>query len=97
MKKPVFERMIRETTYYYPSQIDRVIGLCLRTGLNKSEVMRVALESFLRFNGLRDDEFRFLASDIEEEMVAEYREEFMRPFVEMMGEREEIKESENTD
>ena len=80
------ERMIRETTYYYPSQIERTVELCLRTGLNKSEVMRIALEGFLRFNGLRDPEFRFLASDIEEELLAEYREDFLRPFVEMMGE-----------
>ena len=48
--------------------------------------MRIALESFLRFHGLRDPEFRFLASDLEDELVAEYREDFMRPFVEMTGE-----------
>jgi len=103
MRKAIFERMVRETTYFYPSQIERVVALCLRTGLNKSEIMRIALESFLRFNGLRDPEFRFLASDIEEELIAEYREDFLRPFVEMMGdnkrqertndERQESKES----
>jgi len=51
-------------------------------------------ESFLRFNGLSDPEFKFLASDIEGEVPAEYREDFMRPFVEMMGEseRQESKE-----
>jgi hypothetical protein len=41
--------------------------------------MRATLESFLRFNGLRDREFRFLASDIEEELIAEYREDFILP------------------
>jgi len=85
--------MVRKTTYYYPSQIERVVALCLRRGLNKSEVMRIALESFLRFNGLRDPGFRFLASDIEEELLAEYREDFMRPFVEMMGEKNEGQKS----
>jgi hypothetical protein len=89
MRKAIFERMVRETTYFYPSQIERTVALCLRTGCNKSEVMRAALESFLRFHGLRDPGFKFLASDIEEELIAEYREDFMQPFVEMLGEKEE--------
>jgi hypothetical protein len=94
MRKAIFERMVRETTYFYPSQIQRIVALCLRMGCNKSEVMRAALESFLRFNGLRDPEFRFLASDIEDELIAEYREDFMRPFVEMLGQRKGKKKGE---
>jgi len=94
MRKAIFERMVRETTYFYPSQIERAVALCLRTGCNKSEVMRAALESFLRFHGLRDPGFKFLATDVEEELIAEYREDFMRPFVEMSDQKEEKKKGE---
>jgi len=97
MRKAIFERMVRETTYFYPSQIERTVAVCLRTGCNKSEVMRIALESFLRFHGLRDPEFRFLASDVEGELIAEYREDFMQPFVEMLGEGKKKGDEEEMD
>lgn len=32
-RKPVRYRMVRETTYYYPSQIERAETLCLQYGL----------------------------------------------------------------
>lgn len=49
--------------------------------------MRFALEAYLRYFGLRDSELKFLTGDVEEEKAAEYRDEFMRPFVEAMEER----------
>ena len=86
MRTPVNYRMLRETIYFYRDQILRSESLCHRTGLNKSELIRIALESFLRFHGLRNPEFRFLPDDVEEEKVAEYKADFMEPFVRMMEE-----------
>ena len=86
MRIPVKYRMLRETIYFYQDQVLRLEALCCKTGLNKSELIRVALESFLRFNGLRNPEFRFLPEDVEEEKVAEYTKAFVEPFVRMMDE-----------
>jgi hypothetical protein len=86
MRTPVKYRMLRETIYFYVDQIIRLETLSHQTGLKKSELVRIALESFLRFNGLQNPEFRFLPDDVEEEKVAQYREEFMEPFVRMMRE-----------
>ena len=86
MRIPVNYRMLRETIHIYRDQILRLETLCHRTGLNKSELVRIALESFLRFHGLRNPEFRFLPEDVEEEKVAEYTKDFMEPFVRMMDE-----------
>ena len=60
MAKPLAFRMIRETIYFYQSQILRLETLSLKTGMNKSEILRVALEAFLRFHVLKDPEFRVL-------------------------------------
>ena len=69
--------------------------------MNKSEILRVALEAFLRFHDLKDPEFRVLPNEMEEEKVPEYKEKFMEPFVEIlqeemgeMAEKEEKKETE---
>ena len=55
--------------------------------MNKSEIMRLALEAYLRYHGLHDPELKYLTSDVVKEKAAEYRDEFMRPFVEAMEER----------
>ncbi len=78
--------MMRETIYFYQSQILRLETLSFRTGMNKSEILRVALEAFLRFHGLKDPEFRVLPNEMEEEKVPEYKEKFMEPFVEILQE-----------
>ena len=78
--------MMRETIYFYQSQILRLETLSLRTGMNKSEILRVALEAFLRFHDLKDPEFRVLPNEMEEEKVPEYKEKFMEPFVEILQE-----------
>ena len=64
MKKPFGLRMIRETIYFYQSQILRLETLSLRTGRNKSQIIRWALEAFLRFHGLRDRELEVLPGEI---------------------------------
>jgi len=86
MAKPLAFRMIRETIYFYQSQILRLETLSLKTGMNKSEILRVALEAFLRFHALKDPEFRVLPNEMEEEKVPEYKEGFMEPFVEILQE-----------
>ena len=85
MARPLALRMIRETIYFYLSQILRLETLSLRTGMNKSELLRVGLEAFLRFHGLKDPEFRVLPNEIEEK-VPEYKEQFMEPFTEILRE-----------
>ena len=90
MTRPLALRMIRETIYFYQSQILRLETLSLRTGMNKSEILRVALEAFLRFHGLKDQEFRVLPNEMEE-TVPEYKEKFMEPFVEILQEGMEEK------
>jgi len=70
MRTPVKYRMLRETIYFCRDQILRLETLSYRSGLNKSELIRIALESFLRFHGLRNPEFCFLPGDVEEEKVA---------------------------
>ena len=85
MTRPLALRMIRETIYFYQSQILRLESLSLRTGMNKSELLRVGLEAFLRFHGLKDQEFRVLPNEMEE-TVPEYKEKFMEPFVEILQE-----------
>jgi len=100
MTRPLALRMIRETIYFYQSQILRLETLSLRTGMNKSEILRVALEAFLRFHGLKDPEFRGLPNEMEEK-VPEYKEKFMEPFVEIlqegMGEMAEKEEKKGGD
>ncbi len=86
MTRPLALRMMRETIYFYQSQILRLESLSLRTGMNKSEILRVALEAFLRFHDLKDPEFRVLPNEMEEEKVPEYKEKFMEPFVEILEE-----------
>ena len=99
MIKPLAFRKLRETIYFYQSQILRLETLSLRTGRNKSELLRVGLEAFLRFHDLKDPEFRVLPNEMEEEEVPEYKEGFMEPFVEIlqegmgeMAEKEEMRE-----
>jgi hypothetical protein len=72
--------MFRETIYFYGSQILRLETLSMRTGKNKSELMRYVLEAFLRHFGLEDPDFKMLPDDVEQEMVVEYEERMMRPF-----------------
>jgi len=103
MTRPLALRMMRETIYFYQSQILRLESLSLRTGMNKSEILRVALEAFLRFHDLKDLEFRVLPNEMEEEKVPEYKEKFMQPFTEILeegmaegAEKEEKKETEET-
>ncbi len=86
MTRPLALRMIRETIYFYQSQILRLETLSLRSGMNKSEILRVALEAFLRFHGLKDQEFRVLPNEMEEKKVPEYKDKFMEPFVEILEE-----------
>jgi len=38
MTRPLALRMIRETIYFYQSQILRLEALSLKTGMNKSEI-----------------------------------------------------------
>jgi len=101
MTRTLALRMIRETIYFYQSQILRLETLSLKTGMNKSEILRVALEAFLRFHGLKDQEFRVLPNEMEEEKVPEYKEKFMEPFVEIlqeeMGEMAEKEEEKGRD
>ena len=86
-RKPVKYRMVRETIYFYPSQVERAETLCLKYGLSKSELMCLALEAYLRYFGLQDPELKYLTNDVVKEKAAEYRDEFMRPFVEAMEEQ----------
>jgi len=86
MTKPLAFRMIRETIYFYQSQILRLETLSLRTGMNKSEILRLALEAFLRFHDLKAPEFRVLPNEMEEKKVPEYKEKFMEPFTEILQE-----------
>ena len=101
MTRPLALRMMRETIYFYQSQILRLETLSLRTGMNKSEILRVALEALLRFHDLKDLEFRVLPNEMEEEKVPEYKEKFMEPFVEIlqegMGEMAEKEEKKGQD
>ncbi len=84
MKRPPAFRMFRETYHIYQSQVLRLEQLSHRTGLNKSELIRVSLEAFLRYHDLVDQEFRVLPGEIENEKAVEYGDVFMKPFVEMM-------------
>ncbi len=86
MTRPLALRMMRETIYFYQSQILRWETLSLRTGMNKSEILRLALEAFLRFHGLKDLEFRVLPNEMEEEKVPKYKDKFMEPFTEILQE-----------
>jgi len=54
--------------------------------MNKSEILRCALEAFLRFYGLKDPEFRVLPNEMEEGKVPEYKERFMEPFTKILEE-----------
>jgi len=92
MTRPLALRMMRETIYFYQSQILRLEALSLKTGMNKSEILRVALEAFLRFHDLKDSEFRVLPNEMEEEKVPKYKEKFMEPFTEIL--REEMEQAE---
>jgi hypothetical protein len=79
--------MIRETIYLRQSQILRLESLCLRSAKTKSELVRYALESYLRYFGLRDPEVEVLPGEAEDEHIAQYRKEMIQPFEEIMRER----------
>lgn len=53
MRIPVNYRMLIETFYFDRDQTLRLETLGHRTGLIESELVRIAVESFLRFHGLR--------------------------------------------
>ena len=82
--KPLKFRMIRETIYFYQGQIERLDELCRVSGRKKSEIIRCALEAFLRYEGLTDPDFQIYAGESENTKVPVYKENLMEPFVKFL-------------